>query len=67
MTSALLRYKLPKKEIDVNVLEKRITVTIPDELWEIIVKCWTRPESRPTLDWIENKLKSMQRSLSIPS
>ncbi|KAK7692239.1 hypothetical protein QCA50_003864 [Cerrena zonata] len=52
------------REVTVNLKGNDIPVVIPDELWEIIERCWTVPEDRPTLNWIEAKLKGMQGSIS---
>lgn len=46
------------RELVVEVQGDHIPVRIPDKLWEIIERCWTAPEERPTLDWIEDKLKA---------
>ncbi|KAK7692295.1 hypothetical protein QCA50_003920 [Cerrena zonata] len=52
------------REVTVKVRAEDFLVIIPDELWEIIEKCWTVAEDRPSLNWIEEKLKGMQGSLS---
>ncbi|KAK7692252.1 hypothetical protein QCA50_003877 [Cerrena zonata] len=52
------------REVIVGVPGGNAPVVIPDELWEIIERCWTVAEDRPSLDWIEEKLKRMQGSLS---
>ncbi|KAK7692292.1 hypothetical protein QCA50_003917 [Cerrena zonata] len=51
------------REVTVKVQGEDVLVVIPDELWEIIEKCWTVAEDRPSLDWIGEKLKGMQGSL----
>ncbi|KAK7681805.1 hypothetical protein QCA50_015152 [Cerrena zonata] len=61
---AILSLEPLDREVTVKVQRENIQVVIPDELWEIIERCWTVPEDRPTLDWIEEKLKGMQGSLS---
>ncbi|KAK7692290.1 hypothetical protein QCA50_003915 [Cerrena zonata] len=52
------------REVIVDVPGGDAPVVIPDELWEIIERCWTVAEDRPSLNWIEEKLKRMQGSLS---
>lgn len=52
------------REVAVQVSGEYVSVMIPDELWEILERCWTVPEARPSLDWIEERLGGMQGSLS---
>lgn len=61
---AISNLKPLDREVTVKVGRENIPVVIPDNLWEIIERCWTAPDARPSLDWIEEKLKAMQGSLS---
>lgn len=64
--NAISALKPLERTVIVEPQENAIPVTVPDPLWEIIESCWTVPDKRPTLDWIEGKLKNMQRSLTRP-
>ena len=62
--SAIMRGERPSQSIRSQVRGQIYDVTIPEELWELIINCWAHAEERITMKEIIAKLTLMQ--ISIP-
>ena len=54
-TLYILLYKLPSKPTDMTPLQEK--------LWELCLKCWSRPESRLNMDTVVTYLNTIEEIL----